>query len=211
MKVQTMTKLESDLNSDTLDVDERIIYLHEKEDTTETPGVDYRMVQTFIRNINILQRASQEPIILYMQTVGGCWHAGMGIYDAIKLSPCKVSIVGYAQICSMGTVIMQAASKRVLMPNCTFMCHYGSTDNSGDYLSAQNYASVDKANMQAMIDIYAERCHKTGRFFKDKEYSLSKVKSYIKRKMKDGDWYMTAEEAVYYGFADAVLSKSLKI
>ena len=46
--------------------------------------------------------------------------------------------------------------------------------------------------------------HKTGKFFKDSEYSLSKTKAYIKRKLNGGDWYMTAEEAVYYGFADGI-------
>lgn len=206
-----MGKIEADLSSDTLDAESRVIYIQEREDSTETPGVDYRMSQTFVKNINTLEKISKDPITMYLQTVGGCWYAGMGIYDAIKLSPCKSTMVGYSLVCSMGTVIMQAADKRLLMPNCMFMCHYGSTNNSGDFLSAQNYSTVDNNNMQLMIDIYADRCHKTGKFFKDKEYSLSRVKSYIKRKMKDGDWYMTADEAVQYGFADAVLSKSLQI
>ena len=64
--------------------------------------------------------------------------------------------------------------------------------------------------MQKMVDIYAERCQK-GQIFKERGDSLSKVKSYIKRKMKDGDWYMTAEQAVEHGFADHVFSNSLKI
>ena len=28
--------------------------------------------------------------------------------------------------------------------------------------------------------------------------------------MKDGDWYMTAEQAVRFGFADQIYSKSTK-
>ena len=200
----------SDVHSYGLDVDNRIIYLQEKEDDTDTSGVDYRMAQTFMRNINILQSQSDEPITIYMQTVGGCWYSGMGIYDAIKMSRCRSTIVGYSQICSMGTIIMQAATKRILMPNCIFMCHYGSSDLTGDFLSSQNFSIVDKQNMQSMIDIYAERCHKSGAYFKDREDTLSKVKSYIKRKMKDGDWYMTAEQAIFYGFADQLYSKNNK-
>jgi ATP-dependent protease ClpP protease subunit len=195
-----------------IDINSRVIYLQEREDSSsDSAGIDFRMAQNFVKNINILQKMSFDPFAIYMQTVGGCWHSGMGIYDAIKLSPCKSTMVGYSLVCSMGTIIMQAADKRFLTPNCMFMCHYGSTNNSGDFLSAQNYSTVDNNNMRAMVDIYANRCHKTGKFFKDKEYSLSRVKSYIKRKMKDGDWYMTADEAVQYGFADAVLPKSLKI
>ena len=111
----------------------------------------------------------------------------------------------------MSSIIFQAADRRVLMPNCSFMCHFGSSELSGDFLSAQNFAMVDKLNMQNMVNIYADRCVKTGEYFKDRQDSLSKVKTYIKRKMKDGDWYLTAEQAVFYGFADAVFSKSLKI
>ena len=55
-----------------------------------------------------------------------------------------------------------------------------------------------------MIDIYAERCCKTGEFFKEREYSLSRTKQYLKRKLNGGDWYLDAEEAIYYGFADGL-------
>jgi ATP-dependent protease ClpP protease subunit len=202
----------SDIHTSNIDVENRIIYLQEKEDSSsESSGVDFRMVQMFMKNINILQSISLDPITVYMQTVGGCWYSGMGIYDAIKLSKCKVNVIGYSQICSMGTIIMQAADKRILMPSCIFMCHYGSSDHTGDFLSSQNFAQVDKQNCQIMVDIYAERCHKTGKYFRDRADSLSRVKSYIKRKMKDGDWYLNAVDAIDYGFADYVFSNSLKI
>ena len=47
-----------------------------------------------------------------------------------------------------------------------------------------------------------------GKFFKDKYGSkpeVDKVKNYLTRKLKSGDWYITADEAVYYGFADEVI------
>ncbi len=201
----------SDIHSTNIDVENRIIYLQETDDQGETSGVDFRMVQNFIKNINILQLQSLDPITIYMQTVGGCWWSGMGIYDCIKLSKCKVNIVAHSQICSMGSIIMQAAHKRILMPSCIFMCHYGYSDLAGDYLSSQNVAKMEQQLSQTMVDIYAEKCHKTGKYFKEREYSLSKIKSYIKRKLKDGDWYLRAEEAVEFGFADHVFSNSLKI
>lgn len=203
----------SDIHDYNLDFQNRIIYLHEREDYSEnqSPEVNFRMSQNFVKNINILQNVSQEPITIYMQTIGGDWHSGMGIFDAIKSCTCKVTLIGYGQICSMGTIIMQAAHRRILMPSCIFMCHYGVSELSGDYLSAHNYAMIDRHNMQTMVDIYAEKCHKTGQYFKQRGDSLSKVKSYIKRKMKDGDWYLTAEGAIDYGFADYIFSKSIKL
>ena len=201
----------SDIHTSNLDVENRIIYLQEKEDTSDSPGVDFRMVQNFTKNINILQNISNDPITIYLQTVGGCWWSGMGVYDAIKLCKCKVTIVGYAQICSMGTVIMQAADRRILMPNCVFMCHYGSSEISGDYLSSQNEARLEREMTNKMVEIYAEKCHRCGQFFMDREDSLGKVKTYIKRKMKDGDWYLNADQALDYGFIDKIMSKNIKL
>jgi len=188
-----------------IDVKNREIYINEFDDSGESGGVDHRMLQNFIKNINILKNFSKDPITIYLQTGGGCWYAGMGIYDAIKNCRCKTTVVGYSQVCSMGTIILQSATKRLLTPNAMFMCHFGSTDNSGDYLSAQNYSLVDKKNCEKMLRIYAEKCYKTGYFFKEKEYNLSKTKAYIKRKISNGDWYLSAEEAVFYGFSDGIV------
>ena len=201
----------SDIHTSNIDVENRIIYLQEKEDTSDSPGVDFRMVQNFTKNINILQNQSSDPITVYLQTIGGCWWSGMGVYDVIKLCKCKVTIIGYAQICSMGTVIMQAADRRILMPNCVFMCHYGSSEISGDYLSSQNEARIEKEMTNKMVEIYAEKCHRCGQFFMDREDSLGKVKTYIKRKMKDGDWYLNADQALDYGFIDKIMSKNIKL
>ena len=56
-----------------------------------------------------------------------------------------------------------------------------------------------------MLDIYAGRCVNSD-FFNSQD--VTKVKTYIKSKLdKIGDWYMTSEEAVNYGFADKVLTK----
>ena len=182
-----------DIHSFGLDEKNREIFLQNKEEI-ENPGVDYRMSNVFLKNMRILETQNNDPITIYMQSEG-----------------CKTTIVAYNQVESMSSIIIQAADKRILMPNCIFMCHFGSTDLSGDFLSSQNFAKVDKRNMHEMVDIYAERCYKTGRHFKDGGYSLSKVKALIKRKMKDGDWYLSAAEAVEYGFVDHVYSKSLKI
>lgn len=186
-----------------IDVKNREIYINEYDDSGESAGVDHRMVQNFIKNINFLSAQNKDPITIHLQTVGGCWYSGMGIYDAIKSCKCKITIVGYSQVCSMGTVIMQAANKRLLTAHAIFMVHWGSSDISGHYLSSQNLASFEKQLGEKMVDLYVEKCVK-GLFFKEREYSASKVKAYLKRKLNNGDWYMTPEDAIYYGFIDGV-------
>jgi len=187
-----------------IDVKNREIYINEFDDSGESAGVDHRMLQNFIKNINFLKNQSKDPITIHLQTIGGCWYSGMGIYDAIKNCKCKTTIIGYSQVCSMGTIIMQAANKRLLTPNAVFMVHWGNSEISGHFLTSQNLASLEKQLGAAMVNLYAEKCEKTGQYFKDRGDNLSKVKSFLKRKITYGDWYMTSDEAIYYGFIDGL-------
>jgi ATP-dependent protease ClpP protease subunit len=108
----------------------------------------------------------------------------------------------------MGTIILQAASKRYLMPHCDLMVHFGDLTLSGHQVSVESGSKYYTKIKNNMIDIYTDRCI-NGPFFKEREYSRNKVKAYIKRKLESNvDWYMTPEEAVDFGFADKVLTKT---
>ena len=197
----------SDIHSYGLDVKNRELYLHGYVgNTDEDPGVEYRMAAQFYKNIRLLDSINKDPIIIHMLSVGGEWDSGMAIYDAMSLCESYITTVAYGQASSMSSIILQAADKRVMTPNAHFMAHYGSVDCGGDHLSAHNYAKVDKKNTETMIDIYADGCVK-GKYFKEHYTDITeeKVRNYLKRKLKDGDWYLDANEAVYYGFADCVL------
>ena len=197
----------SDVQAYGLDIKNRELYLHGYiGNTDEDPGVEYRMAANFYKNIRMLDSISKDPILIHMFSEGGEWDAGMAMFDAIALCRSYVTIIAYGQASSMSSIIFQAADKRVMTPNAHFMAHYGFVDYGGDHLSAQNYAKVDKKSTETMIDIYTDGCVK-GKYFKDHYTDLTeeKVRNYLKRKLKDGDWYLDANEAVYYGFADAVL------
>jgi ATP-dependent Clp protease protease subunit len=174
--------------------------------TDEEPGVDYRMSTTFYKNIRMLDTMSNAPILIHMHSIGGNWNDGMAIYDAISLCKSYVTIIVYGQAESMSSIILQAADKRVMTPNSYFMCHFGSSGYSGNYLDVQKGAAFEKKMTDAMLNIYTEQCIK-GKYFKEhySEPEFEKVKNYLKRKLKDGDWFMEANESVYYGFADCVL------
>jgi len=197
----------SDVNTYGIDVKNREIFLHSyiggKE---EEPGVDYRMTAMFYKNLRLLDGVNQEPIIIHMHSVGGSWYDGMAIYDAITVAQSYVTIIVYGQAESMSSIILQAADERVMMPHAYFMCHFGSTGYEGNHLDVQRAMAFEKKECEAMLDIYAERMI-TGQYMKDSYTSLTteKVKNFLKRKLKDGDWYLNAEESVYYGFADNVL------
>ena len=197
----------TDISHFGLDVARREIYLHSHISSEEDDsGLDFRIVPQFIKNIRLLNAISQEPVLIHMNLVGGDWSAGMAIFDAIELCTAHVTIVVYGQAESMSTIILQAADARIMTPSAWFMVHYGTTAESGQYLNVHNAMKLDKKICEDMLDIYSDVCIK-GQYFRDKYTDITheKVKNYLKRKFKDGDWYLTAEEAVHYGFADGVL------
>jgi ATP-dependent protease ClpP protease subunit len=144
-----------------------------------------------------------------MHTIGGDWNDGMAIYHAISLSPCHITILGYASVCSMSSIILQAADVRLLMPDTDFMIHFGEMATEGYSLSVVSGADYERRLIDRMLDVYADVCVH-GKFFADhyKILTREKVKRYIARKMKSrGDWHLSAEEAVYNGFADGILGQ----
>jgi len=197
----------SDLNTYGLDCKNREIYLHSFiGNTDEDPGVDYRMASIFYKNLRLLDTINLDPIVIHMHSIGGSWNDGMAIFDAISMARSFITVLVYAQAESMSSIILQAADRRVMMPNSYFMCHYGNSNHGGNYLDVQKAVLFEKRDMELMLDIYTEGVVK-GKYMKDNYTGVNeeKVKNFLKRKFKDGDWYLDAEEAVYYGFADGVL------
>ena len=188
----------------------RQIFLHNSYmgEGDVNPGVEYRMANTFLKNINILDNKSHDSITVHMHSIGGEWSDGMAIFDAIAMCKSFVTIIVYGQAESMSSIILQAADERIMTPNSYFMPHYGSSDASGEYQNVQNWIKFEKHICNIMFDIYSRRCYK-GKYFKEKygisKDSIPKVNAWLKRKLKDGEWYMPAQDAVYYGFADKVL------
>ena len=197
----------SDINSHGVDVKNRELFLHSYiANSEEDPGVDHKMVAMVYKNIRMLDNLSKDPILIHMHSIGGNWNDGMAIYDSILLCESYVTIIAYGQAESMSGIILQAADNRVMTPNSYFMCHFGSSEYSGNYLDVQRGAALEKRQMDKMLDIYADSCIK-GKYFKEQysDTTEEKVKNYLKRKFKDGDWYLDPNEAVFYGFADCVL------
>jgi ATP-dependent Clp protease protease subunit len=186
----------------------REIYLHghvgEHEDDL---GVDFKMATRFLKNLRLLEKESK-PITIHMYTYGGDVTAGFMIYDAIKNSPCNIAIVLHGTCMSMGTIIMQAADIRIAMPHCCFMIHDGSISIDGTNKQAEADVEFNKILRQQCLDIYVQGC-KGGEVFQNS--TETKIKKIIIDKMdKKEDWYLTADEALKYGFVDQILGTKFK-
>lgn len=192
------------IQDNSIDIKNRIIYIHSDFDPEEA-GVDFRMAVSFIKNLDYLNSISTEPIILKMFSYGGCWNYGMAMYDAIVSSRSPITFISYAHARSMSSIIPQAAQKRYINKHCDFMVHYGTYADSGDFRQVANGLKFTEKQNEVMLEIYAKRCVK-GKYFREKGMDQKKTLTFIKNKIeKLTDWWMTSEEAVYYGFMDKII------
>jgi len=74
--------------------------------------------------LRLLALYSHDPITIYFSSRGGLAQEGLGLYDTIidlVNEGTPVHIITSGQICAIGLIILQAASKRIALPNTTFL------------------------------------------------------------------------------------------
>jgi len=193
------------------------------------------MTEYFIKGIHVLEQASPEKsITIMMNNPGGDWYHGMAIYDAITSSTCPVTIRVYGQAMSMGSIILQAADYRVMMPNSRFMIHYGYSGFSSHTKTSERWAEECKIINYDMENIYlAQLLNKESAagpgylaetmgiiFSRLKRFEvqpshtkfrftkdLSRLREELRaplRELLNFDTILTAEETVLLGFADEI-------
>jgi ATP-dependent Clp endopeptidase proteolytic subunit ClpP len=142
-----------------LDLASRTIYMGSLGYSYEggESGVDHLMSEYFIKGMHLLEsRKSDDEIRILMNNPGGDWYHGMAIYDAIRNSKCHCTIKVYGHAMSMGSIILQAADHRIMMPNSRFMIHYGYNGLSGHTKIFEKWAEEGKKINYTMENIYLE-------------------------------------------------------
>lgn len=195
-----------DVHHDSIDIKSRILYIHDHIIDDGNTEIDYRVANKFIKNMNILESTNSEPIIIYLCSDGGSFEFGMSIYDVIKNSQLKIAVIGHGSVCSMASIIFQAADLRILYPSTTFLIHDISIEMEGKRLEVLNHASRAKKEFDLIIDIYVTQMI-NGKFFKGKTYS--QIRSYLIKKLKNTpELYLTAQEVVDWGLADGIFGSN---
>lgn len=142
-------------------------------------------------------KSTTRPIRISLSTFGGVAYVALAIYDRLRLSPCPIYIEAMGPCMSSGSIILQAAKKRILYPNTRFMMHYGSTAVEEKSTDAIAQISFEKeVDHVVMEDIYLERIHKK---LGKKGFSRAQLK-----KLLSVDTYMTANKVLEMGLADEI-------
>lgn len=178
-----------------IDADNCVLYIGSQSDGEGSEaGVDWQLAERVIKGLHYLDQKATNGITIKMNNIGGDWYHGMAIYDAIRACKNTVSIIVYGHAMSMGSIILQAADKRIMMPNSTLMIHYGSDGYAGHSKNFEKWAEQGKRINEKMLDIYLTKIKKV-----HPRYTREKLKA-----MCDYDTFLTAEETVELGLADEI-------
>lgn len=134
----------------------------------------------------------ERPILMYINCPGGVVYHGLAVYDTMQQVRAPVSTYAVGVTASMGTVLLAAGTKgyRYALPHATIHMHPAGG-------SAQGYAPDVEIQYKELMRIeeliHQLLSHHTGQ-------SEERIAADF-----DRDRFMTAEEAVEYGFVDEVL------
>lgn len=203
-----LEQLINEVHNHNINYKDREIYLHGAYSSSDgEPGVEFQMATTFIKNLHVLSNQGEGSILVHMHTIGGEWGDGMGMFHAIRFSKSPIIMLAYAQASSMSGIVLQAADRRILMPDCDFMIHHGSVFIDNNSTVAKSMVDCNERLCKRMLDIFAKRARKAP-YFEEREWTDKQIAAFFNRKLQqNSDWYMSAEEAIDYGLADGILGQ----
>lgn len=171
----------------------------------DEPGIEHTVTTRTLKNIAICENQFEAGSVglLRLKSCGGDWTQGMALFNAFRLSSLNWVALNYTEARSMSSLIFCACNYRVMMPDSKFMFHTGTF--GGEFTGTQidtEYREWQKAQ-ERMLDIYCEAMDEPGAVYAGKPDTIKRA--WLIEQMKSHEEvYLTAEEAVQYGFAHAI-------
>lgn len=133
------------------------------------------------------------PVTIYINSCGGEVGSGLALYDVMNTISCPVHTVCLGTAASMGAVIFTAGKERKMLPHSRIIIHDPLTSGiSGSALAVQIATEELMKTREIIAEILSEH---TKQSYED---ILDKTKQ---------DTAFSAEEAIQFGLADAVIKK----
>ena len=136
----------------------------------------------------------EEPetgITIRFTSPGGDTVSGLVLFDALRAideDGTPITTVALGQAASMAAVLVQAGRERVVGPHARFLIHQVSFGAEGKLSDVEIRAEQAKETNEMMLSILADRSN------------LSVTE--MRKKTKTGDWWLSADKFIKYGFAD---------
>jgi ATP-dependent Clp protease, protease subunit len=155
--------------------------------------LDDRMANVVIAQLLFLDSEdSAKDIMLYINSPGGSFTAGLAIYDTIQFLHCDVATVCMGQAASMASFLLAAGTKgkRSILPHAKVVIHQPLGGFRGQATDIEIHAREILRARDTINELYARH---TGQ-------PVEKIARDTER-----DNFLTAAEAVAYGIVDEVV------
>lgn len=169
-------------------VDDRILVVSE--------GINSKTAKKIIESLLAFDaNDSKKSIYMFLNTPGGEVNSGFAIFDVMRFvrAPVKVIVTGLAA--SIGTVILLGAKKanRFILPNAKMLIHQPLIQGSieGQATDLEIHAKEIIATREKIANLYKTETTE----------SIEQI-----RKDMERDHWLTAEEAVKYGFVSRIVA-----
>jgi len=136
----------------------------------------------------------EKDVMLYINSPGGSFSAGLAIYDTMQWVHCDVATVCVGQAASMGSFLLAsgAKGKRYALPNARVMIHQPLAGFQGQATDIEIHAREILRARDTINQLYSKH---TGQ-------SVETI-----ARDTDRDNFMSAEDARRYGLIDEVLTR----
>lgn len=181
-------KSEKDLDAWDASADENHIYhfFGAVDSSNVIAAID--VIGNWSRRVN-----AKDEITIVFNSPGGSVYHGLALYDFledIKKQGKNITTISRGIAASMGGILLQIGDERVVGPNSHMLIHEVSSGSMGKLSEIEDEVKFYKRLQDRCLEILAARS------------SLSK--NQIKTRWARKDWWLSAEEAVKYGFADRI-------
>lgn len=158
--------------------------------------VEDTMATSIVAQLLFLDAISDDPITMYVNSPGGSVTAGLSIVDTMNLVKAPVATIVTGLAASMGTIIASSGEKgqRFITPNAEYLIHQpmggtgGGTQETDMAIVAQHLTRTRETLTKILAD--------------NANTSYENVAKDIER-----DNWLSAQEAIDYGFVDAFINK----
>lgn len=142
------------------------------------------------------RRQAAEPLRIEMliNSPGGGITAGFTLIDVMRAMRAEghhITTTSYGLAASMGGVILQAGDLRRFGRHAQLLIHQASFGAGGSMGNVEDQVEWVKMMQEQILDLFAERSKMT--------------KATIKRRWHRKDWWISAADALKYGFVDEVV------
>ena len=178
------------------DVEGRRLYLNCTIDETVVDTAVYQIMR-YNRMDKDIPVEDRKPIIIYINSPGGCVSDGYSLIDAIRLSKTPVYTVNLALAASMGFLIFIAGHKRYAMPHSEFLLHDGST-----------FAVDSTAKLRDRIEFETiELENETRRYI----LSRTRIDEELYNEKYRCEWYFLPQKAKEVGATDYIIGEDCEM